>query len=198
MKTNLKIASVVLATLVVGNGLAFAGNPWDVISGGISNQPAPSNPISDAINNANNNDPDFDDIFNPQPQQPPPVIHKVIDITPDKPTIYKKLDLFPANQPTKDGFLTYRQVALANPGLKLSCTVAGTPVEFPDDIFIANTGSVAVPAGTKIHWQVASLGLDGVATLDKTLKGGKSIGVRGVIKGGAEIGTPCAIKSIGH
>jgi hypothetical protein len=198
MKTNLKIAAVALAALVAGNGLALAGNPWDVISGGISNQNAPSNPISDAINNANNNDPDFDGIFNPQPQQPAPVIHKVIDITTDKPTIYKVLDLFPDGQPTTGGYLTYRQVALANPGLKLSCSVAGTPVEFPDDIFIANTGTVAVPAGTKIRWHVASLGLDGVATLDRTLKTGKSIGLRGVLEGGAEIGTPCAIKAIGH
>ena len=54
------------------------------------------------------------------------------------------------------------------------------------------------PAGTNVRWQIASLGLEGVATLQQTLKPGKSIGLRGVLEGGVEVGTPCAITAIGQ
>ena len=76
--------------------------------------------------------------------------------------------------------------------------MGGTPTEFPDDLFIANKGLVAVPAGTNVRWQIASLSLEGVATLQQTLKPGKSIGLRGVLQGGVEVGTPCAITAIGQ
>ncbi len=38
------------------------------------------------------------------------------------------------------------------PVTSLSCVVAGTPVEFPDDIMITNTGNTTLAAGSKINW----------------------------------------------
>jgi hypothetical protein len=163
-----------------------------------------------------NDSPDFDGVFNPKPDPvihshiditpDKPVIHGDIDITPDKPRIYKYIDLFPDTNGSGNGaggigaggYVSYRQAVRINPGLKLSCLVGGTPTEFPDDLFIANKGLIAVPAGTNVRWQIASLGLEGVATLQQTLKPGKSIGLRGVLTGGVEVGTPCAITAIGQ
>jgi hypothetical protein len=206
--TSLNLAVAALAIVVATAGVAEAGKFSGIgIKGGSSGH---SNPVDVIVHNTDRS-PDFGGVFNPQPETKPridkvidvtpekPVIHGHIDITPDKPVIHKVLDLFPDSPATGNGggFITYREAAHINPGLKLSCIVAGTPTEFPDDLFVANTGLVVVPAGTKVRWQIASLGLEGVATLQSALKPGKSIGIRGVLKGGAEIGTPCAITAIG-
>lgn len=37
---------------------------------------------------------------------------------------------------------------------KFDCAVAGTPIEFPDDVKIWETTGKTVPAGTKIKWTV--------------------------------------------
>lgn len=203
--TSLKLVAAALAIVVAATSVAEAGKFSGLgIKSGNSGQ---SNPINPIIHH-NDKSPDFDGVFNPKPDpvinkvidisKPDPVINKVIDI--DKPTINKVLDLFPDNGsgPGHGGFVSYREAARINPGLKLSCIVGGTPTEFPDDLFIANKGLVAVPAGTNVRWQIASLGLEGVATLQQTLKPGKSIGLRGVLEGGVEVGTPCAITAIGQ
>lgn len=141
----------------------------------------------------------FDSIFHPS--TPTPVINKSIDLTPDKPIITKYIDLG-FGQPgapgaANPGLASYRDVANLNIGLRLNCAVAGTPVEFPDDLVIANAGLIDVAAGTQIQWQVAAAGQTGIAVLAKTLKPGKSVKFNGVLAGGVEIGTACAITAIG-
>jgi hypothetical protein len=191
--TSLKLVAVALAIVVAATSVAEAGKFSGLgIKGGNSGQ---SNPINPIIHH-NDKSPDFDGVFNPKPD---PVIYKVIDISKPDPVIHKVLDLFPDSPASGNGgFVSFREAARINPGLKLSCIVGGTPTEFPDDLFIANKGLVAVPAGTNVRWQIASLGLEGVATLQQTLKPGKSIGLRGVLEGGVEVGTPCAITAIGQ
>jgi hypothetical protein len=55
---------------------------------------------------------------------------------------------------------------MLNPGftaiyaLKLNCTIGGTPIEFPDDVVLANVGVSTIPAGTKVHWSIQNFAGD--------------------------------------
>jgi hypothetical protein len=191
--TSLKLAAAALAIVVAATGVAEAGKFSGIgVKGGTSGH---ANPIDLVVHN-NDKSPDFGGVINSESK---PVINKVIDVTPDKPVIHKYIDLFPDAPGAGNGSggtFTYREATRINPGLKLTCLVGGTPTEFPDDLFIANKGLVEVPAGTRVGWEIASLDRHGVATLQSALKPGKSIGIRGVLKGGAEVGTPCAITAM--
>jgi hypothetical protein len=203
---SLKHVAAALAIVVAATGVAEAGkfSSIGVKSGGNYN------PIGSVIDVGGKNYDPIGHVIDAGNQssgsggvfpQPKPHITKIIDINKPDPVIHKVLHLFPDNNGSSNGnggFVSYREAARINPGLKLSCLVGGTPTEFPDDLFIANKGLVAVPAGTNVRWHIASLGLEGVATLQQTLKPGKSIGLRGVLKGGVEVGTPCAITAIGQ
>jgi hypothetical protein len=191
MQTKYTIAAVVLAAAVALTGAAEAGKIIKVIE-------RDNGPSSNASH-------DIGDIFHNTDDKP--VIHKVIDLDPPKPVIYRDigLDFGDANAGgagtpgTVNGGLTdYRDVAKLNIGLKLNCFVAGTPVEFPDDLVISNAGLIAVPAGTKIQWSVAVAGEYGFAVLAKTLTPGKSVKLNSVLEGGVELGSACAITAIGH
>ncbi|MBI4923939.1 MAG: hypothetical protein HY834_19570 [Devosia nanyangense] len=188
MQTRYTIAAVAFAAALALSGTAEAGK-FDSIfhpDGG---------PSSDAGNN-------IGDVFHTTDDEPTPVINKQIDLTPDKPIITKYIDLG-FGQPgapgtANPGLASYRDVANLNIGLRLNCAVAGTPVEFPDDLVIANAGLIDVAAGTQIQWQVAAAGQTGIAVLAKTLKPGKSVKFNGVLAGSVEIGTACAITAIGY
>ena len=71
------------------------------------------------------------------------------------------------------------------------CAVAGTPSEFPDDIMIVNKGLASMPAGTKVHWSVPSVGKQGNYTLAAALAPGKGVFLSGVLGGGVEAGKSC-------
>jgi hypothetical protein len=73
----------------------------------------------------------------------------------------------------------------------VACVVAGTPSEFPDDIFITNKGAVTVAAGTMVHWSVPFAGKQGNFALPAALASGKSVFVSGVLPGGVEAGQAC-------
>jgi hypothetical protein len=99
--------------------------------------------------------------------------------------------------PDKGKPVDYTKLAKLNVNLSLSCAVAGTPVEFPDDILIANSGLIEIPVGTQIVWQTKAPNLQGTTILAKTLKPGKSVKLNGVLAGGLSPYTKCVIKAIG-
>ncbi|HMN84845.1 MAG TPA: hypothetical protein PKA74_02490 [Bauldia sp.] len=74
---------------------------------------------------------------------------------------------------------------------KVGCAVAGTPVAFPDDIWIMNKGHVALAAGTAIEWVIADLGKSGRFVLPAELPPGHGIDVAGVLGDGADAGHRC-------
>jgi len=75
---------------------------------------------------------------------------------------------------------------------KVSCQVAGTPSEFPDDITVYNDGNVNLPKGTKIHWAVPSAQKAGVYVLTAALTPNHGQMVAGVLPGGEEAGHACS------
>ena len=72
---------------------------------------------------------------------------------------------------------------------KVGC--AGSPVAFPDDIWIMNKGHVALAAGTAIEWVIADLGKSGRFVLPAELPPGHGIDVAGVLGDGADAGHRC-------
>jgi len=100
-------------------------------------------------------------------------------------------------------------VALAGPTLQVQqanrlqlakvagCTVAGTPVEFPDDIWIMNKGLGKLVAGTKVKWSIPGYSsFAGTHTLVADLNPGQGVKLNGVLGGGVEAGHTCAAKAL--
>ncbi len=77
-----------------------------------------------------------------------------------------------------------------------ACEVAGTPSEFPDDVWIVNKGLASMPAGTKIHWSVPFASKQGTYILAAALAPGKGVFLSGVLGGGVEAGRPCSAKTV--
>jgi len=75
--------------------------------------------------------------------------------------------------------------------LRLECKSWGTPVEFPSDILLSNTGTMSLAAGTKIHWDMPAPHYQGNYTLTAPLPAGGHVFVYNVIVGGAAAGTLC-------
>ncbi len=106
----------------------------------------------------------------------------------------KKFDIDYA--PPAEGTLTgAADVDLA--AISLTCAVDGTPAEFPNDILIANTGLVEIPARTRIVWRIESPRVGGTAVLAKALKPGKFTRANDVLRNGIEAGTPCTVMTPG-
>jgi hypothetical protein len=77
------------------------------------------------------------------------------------------------------------------------CTVAGTPVEFPDDIWIINKGLGKLVAGTKVQWSIPGYSsYKGTHTLVADLTPGQGVKLSGVLGGGVEAGHDCAAKAL--
>jgi hypothetical protein len=74
------------------------------------------------------------------------------------------------------------------------CLVAGSPSEFPDDIWIENKGNTVLKAGTKVKWSVPFSGDKGTHTLVADLGAGKGVQLSGVLPGGVEAGHDCKAK----
>lgn len=72
--------------------------------------------------------------------------------------------------------------------LSLNCSVAGTPVEFPDDLHIWSTHAIA--AGTVATWSVTGTSMHGSMVLP-ALAPGQFYFASGVLPGGMEAGRPC-------
>lgn len=74
------------------------------------------------------------------------------------------------------------------------CTVAGTPVEFPDDLRFTNKGAAVLKAGTRISWKVNGYSSGGVYQLVADLSPGATVFAPGVLGGGVEAGRDCKAK----
>ena len=109
-----------------------------------------------------------------------------IDVTPDKPGLGKPGGTIKVGTATQPGVR-----------LQADCSVAGTPVEFPDDIVITNAGHEDIPAGTKIAWRTTSPTIAGTVLVSKTLRVGRSASLSGVLSGGVPADTPCNVTAIG-
>ena len=73
-----------------------------------------------------------------------------------------------------------------------SCVLAHG--EFPDDIFVVNSGLVTLKAGAKVQWKVPAGNAAGVLTLVADLAPGKDVFLKNVVPGGVEASNPCSAK----
>lgn len=74
-----------------------------------------------------------------------------------------------------------------------SCQAQGTPTEFPDDIYIQNTGAAAVAKGKVLHWVIPNTTRQGDHTLTEELGAGKGLMLSGVVPGGISAGVKCNV-----
>ena len=84
--------------------------------------------------------------------------------------------------------------AIAKMKLKFDCVVAGTPVEFPNDIRISNPYNFAVAAGTVVAYS-APFGNSGTVVLP-ALAPGAGFFVSNAVPGGITAGAACAASQI--
>ena len=77
---------------------------------------------------------------------------------------------------------------------KATCKVAGSPSEFPDDIWFTNKGNVVLSAGTKISWTLAGYGAAKKHTLVADLAPGAGVYALNANPGGIEAGHDCTAK----
>lgn len=92
-------------------------------------------------------------------------------------------------QQVDKGILQLKKVA--------GCDVAGTPSEFPDDIWLTNKGVGKLVAGTKIKWSVQGYSnFKGTHTLVADLAPGKGVHLSGVLGGGVEAGHACTATAL--
>ena len=77
------------------------------------------------------------------------------------------------------------------------CIVAGTPVEFPNDVWIVNKGLGKLVAGTKVSWAVSGYSaFKGTHTLVADLTPGQGVHLSNVLPGGVEAGHACSAKAL--
>ena len=78
--------------------------------------------------------------------------------------------------------------------IKVGCVVNGTPVEFPNDIFIVNQSGVALQARTQVKWNTQNNAFSGVVQLP-AMQPGQAHFVSNALPGGLPAGTPCSAKA---
>jgi hypothetical protein len=77
------------------------------------------------------------------------------------------------------------------------CQVAGTPSEFPDDIWITNKGVGKLAAGTQVKWSIPGYSsYKGTYTLVAQLNPGQGVKLSGVLPSGVEAGHACKAKAL--
>jgi hypothetical protein len=102
---------------------------------------------------------------------------------------------YAAGQPTLGPSQTPGPV-VTNPGImkpifKIQCVVNGTPVEFPNDIYLGNEGPGTIPAGYKVHWDLPAPHFSGDYTFAQDVVPGKGVYILGAVPGGAPAGVLC-------
>jgi invasion protein IalB len=75
-----------------------------------------------------------------------------------------------------------------------SCTVAGTPSEFPDDLRFTNKGVGVLKAGTRISWTLTGYNKKGTYMLVADLSPGATAFASGILGSGVEAGRDCKAK----
>lgn len=79
-----------------------------------------------------------------------------------------------------------------------ACQVAGTPSEFPNDIWVLNKGAAKLAAGTKVQWSIPGYGnaYKGTHTLVAALNPGQGVQLMNVLPNGVEAGHDCKAKAL--
>ncbi len=93
---------------------------------------------------------------------------------------------------------TGNQVMQVNPNflatmIRIDCVVRGTPVEFPDDIWLSNAGSVDIPAGYKVKWEMTQPAKTGLYTFAAAVPPNAGVLVANALPGGVPAGMPCTV-----
>jgi hypothetical protein len=77
------------------------------------------------------------------------------------------------------------------------CQVAGTPSEFPNDVWILNKGLGTINAGSKIKWNLSGYSsYQGTHTLVASLNPGQGVLLNNVLPNGVEAGHACSAKLV--
>ena len=78
-----------------------------------------------------------------------------------------------------------------------ACQVAGTPTEFPNDIWVSNSGAGKLDAGTQVQWSIPGYGAGykGTYTLVAALNPGQGVQLSNVLPNGVEAGHDCKAKA---
>jgi hypothetical protein len=89
---------------------------------------------------------------------------------------------------------------MLNPGAlqiyapKLNCFIGGTPVEFPDDVVLANVGVSTIQPGTKVHWSIQNY--QGDYTFSAPLTPNHVVSISGAVGAHLGAGTPCNVNFV--
>ena len=101
-----------------------------------------------------------------------------------------------------NGGIQVNQADINNGMLQLakiaSCDVAGSPSEFPNDIWLTNKGAGVLNAGTKVQWSIPGYGntYKGTYTRVAALNPGKGVHLLNVLPNGVEAGHDCKAKAL--
>lgn len=216
MTNAMKLASVALAALVLSTAFASAGPMSGAVNDAVNDAVqgsqgfpgggggGPGDPWLPGGNDDNDDHwwDDLDNIGNDSGNGSGMIDAPVIDVD-GKPKINFNgqvlvtpidinkdvLNSKPGGKPGKLGVKPVKVLDVA-----IACQVAGTPVEFPDDLLLINQGA-ALSAGTTIKWKVKSAG-QGYVQLASDLPTGGSVKASGVLEGGVEAGKPCTAKIV--
>jgi hypothetical protein len=85
-------------------------------------------------------------------------------------------------------------VVVAQAAPRVTCTVDGKPVEFPNDLKFVNNGSTVIPAGSQLSWQVPSVKMGGQYVLKTAFHPGTMVWAEKVLKHPVEAGRPCSVR----
>jgi hypothetical protein len=78
---------------------------------------------------------------------------------------------------------------------KVACSVAGTPVEFPNGILIRNSGLITIPAGRIVRWTINTPKHSGTHTLTAPLAQGETVLLPNVTSG-IQAGVACSAEFV--
>lgn len=76
----------------------------------------------------------------------------------------------------------------------ISCRVAGTPDDLPNDLKFRNIGDITIPAGTRVYWLISETQDHGYFVLPQDLPVGKSISDLDILPQGLPTDDHCLSK----
>lgn len=94
----------------------------------------------------------------------------------------------------QSGPMTFNPGALQVYAPKLNCFIGGTPIEFPDDVVLANVGVSTIQPGTKVHWSIQNY--QGNYTFNAPLTPNHVVLISGVVAAYLGAGTPCSVNFV--
>ncbi len=79
--------------------------------------------------------------------------------------------------------------------LEITCVVAGTPLDMPNDLWLSNPGKYALPAGLKIRFSVKATGQTGIFLLPEPIPAGGQLKIADILTA-TPAGAPCTVRTI--